>query len=103
MIHSGRKTVAATGTPEALASDRTPASWLTIYAIHSNTGAVYIGDSNAQSETDAGAGLYTGIRITPGNQHTFIPTDGGLYINLKEVYVAVDTAADGVTYIYGSR
>ena len=88
----------------AAASRPNPAiSWLTIYAIHSNTGAVYVGDSNAQSETDAGAGLYTGIRITPGNQHTFIPTDGGLYINLKEVYVAVDTAADGVTYIYGSR
>jgi hypothetical protein len=92
-IRQGFKTVAATGTPEAMVSTSTLVSSVVIQGYKAqgtmNTGNVYIGGL----VTDA----VDPIAIVPGGSLT-IDAPPGKYIDLASLYIDVATAADGVGY-----
>ena len=82
----GQKTVAATGTAEALVAISTPLKvGITIKALSTNTNAVWVGLSTTSTAT--------GFEIKAGEQ-IFIPiTDAQL------IYLDVTTNGEGVSYI----
>lgn len=90
-LNSGRKVVAAAGTPESLVAVSTAAIFAVITAETNNTGMVVIGNENVD-ETLASR---TGIPLNPGETSPVIPID-----DLIEVYIDVGVNGDGVTYLY---
>lgn len=91
--HGGAKTVAATGTAEALVATSTPAYMLYVRAKTGNTQNVYLGDSAVDKTTSKQIILAAGdaVTITPPN---------GNRINLLDFYIDVDVNAEGVDYLY---
>lgn len=82
---TGKKTVAAAGTAEALGEAQVLAVGVTIKAEADNTGTVYVG--NDAVDADSGFQLAKGESI-------FIPI-----ADLAAVYLDVSVSGDGVTYI----
>ena len=96
MIYDGNKTVAAAGTAEALMSSRTPASWVTVQALLTNTSSVYVGASTVDSGR--------GIELPSALDSWSIPELGGpTYLDLSTIYVDAAVNGEGVKFIYGRR
>jgi len=83
-LYNGHKTVSAAGTAEALASSTSIKS-VTVKALRTNTGTIYVGDSSVSSSN--------GFEIDPG-ESVDIEID-----DLATVYIDADTNGDGVSYI----
>ena len=90
-LTSGRKVVAAAGTPEALVAVPTEAIYTVIAAETNNTGMVVIGGT----DVDETLATRTGIPLNPGEMSPVLPVD-----DLVEVYIDVNVSGDGVTFIY---
>lgn len=118
MLYTFRKTSTTPGTPVALRSSRTPASWCTVQAINNNTKPVYIGGVNPDTKAVAvqnasgGAGTYVGHRLivlgVAGDtvDSTFLnlrELGGATYLDLSKVYLDVDSSGDGVEVTFGVR
>lgn len=84
-VGNGKKTVTSAGTAEALASSTSSAS-VTIRALGTNTGQVYVGDSGVDSTN--------GYQLDAGDTVS-LDID-----NVSDVYIDVDTSTEGVTYLY---
>lgn len=83
-IYNGQTTVAAAGTQVVLASSTT-VKWVILKAKATNTGNIFVGDSNVDSST--------GYILTPGEAI-------GLDINnLNLVYIDSAVNGEGVSYI----
>lgn len=92
-LKAGVKTVATAGTRVALASGNIWARALKITAPSTNTGAVYIGESDVDPTH--------GFLLPPGASINF--SDSGLDIpavNLSSVYADAATNGDQVTFAY---
>ena len=90
------KTVAVTGTPEAITADDTIfASTVIVWgkkaARTNNSGDVYV-----QWTAGDGDG---GYKVAAGGETWFVGRDGAKF-QLSQIYVDVDTANDGVVVIY---
>jgi hypothetical protein len=83
----GQKTVAAAGTEEALGGDVaiTNGQKVLIKALHTNTGVVYVGDSDVTN--------LDGLQLYPGESVALAVT------NLNVPYIDVDVNGEGVSYI----
>jgi len=83
----GQKTVTAIGTEEALAADVaiTDGQTVSVKALHTNTGAIYVGDSDVTSSD--------GYVLYPGEEVALAVT------NLNVVYIDADVNGEGVSYI----
>ena len=83
----GQKDVALAATPEVLAA-ATPCYEILIQAKRTNTGRVYIGGATITNADTGGAYLTTGQTIQVTAQ------------SLSDVWLAVSTNGEGVTYLY---
>ena len=81
------KTVATAGQAEALSASSQRVRSLTLIAKTSNTGQVYVGGSDVSSSTNDG--------LAPGDALE-IPADN--WLDLTDVYLDVDTNAEGVDF-----
>ena len=88
-IASGRKTITAAGTAEAL-STSTSCRLITITALFSNTGVVCVGGSGVI----ATSGSRTGVILSPGDSYE-LAID-----NLSKVYVDASISGEGVSFAY---
>lgn len=90
-----KKTVAATGTPEALVADETPAQWVEMIAQKdqgsANTGSIWYGPSSADA---------TNTRLMATGAVARIDAPAGQKINLADIFIDVATNGDGVTFTY---
>ena len=102
-MHTGRQSVTTPGTKVALTSTRTPASWCTVQAWDGNTGPVYVADSSVAYDASANGKSYTGQKLVPGDFVNLREIGGTTYLDLKNVFIDADTAADGVCFNYGVR
>lgn len=84
-VGSGKKTVTSAGTAEALAGSTSVLS-VTIRALGTNTGQVYVGNSGVDSTN--------GFQLDSGDTVSLDIDD------LSDVYIDVDTSTEGVTYLY---
>ena len=86
VLLSGEKTVTTAGTAEALAASQRVYSVL-IIAKQANTGQVYVGGSDVDSDTNDGLDAGESITIQARNA-----------LDLADVYLDVDTDAEGVDF-----
>lgn len=85
-----KKTVASTGTPEALSTSHTFAEHLIIQALKANTDWLAIGDSNVDVAADRGISLSAANSMDLYN------------VYLDEVYIDVAVNGEGVCYFLQS-
>jgi hypothetical protein len=84
---SGRKTVAAAATPEALSASKIVVHHVDIQALSTNTNPLTIGASGVDHGTQSGVRLTANAGIT-------------LYdVDLATVFVDVQTDGEGVAYV----
>ena len=90
------KTVAATGTPEALGTSATRAHSFTFLGLKAartdNAGKVWV-SPNSGNDTAA-------IPINPGDEVTFAANSSDDYFTADQFYIDVETAGDGVVALY---
>lgn len=84
-IYAGKKTVTTAGTDEVLASSQALISGVTVKALASNSGLVFVGPEGVASTT--------GFQLSAGEQ-VFIEVG-----NLATVWLDVATNGEGVTYV----
>ncbi len=84
-FYYGKKTVAVAGTAEALPSSATPIKSITIKALASNTGKVYVGGSGVSSAN--------GLELSKGESISFNYNG-----NLNDIYIDADVSGEGVVY-----
>lgn len=91
------KTVAATGTPEALSASSLRCTKVTIQGQKSfrtdNTSDAWLGFTGQEADGDQG------YRIAPGTVHTWLAPEGACY-DLSEWYLDVGTNGDGAVVYY---
>lgn len=87
-IVTSSKTVAASGTAEALVGVATPIKLVEITGLPTNTGNAYIGDSTVDVSTNPG------IVISPGQVYGIAIAD------LNDIYCDVDVNGEGVSFNY---
>lgn len=92
-LGDGRKVVAAAGTAEALVGSSTPALWVCITALKSNTEQVCVGGADVV----AAEGSETGQPLDAKEWVTLPVKD------VAEVYVDAVVNGEGVTFTYGIR
>lgn len=88
----GYKVVTTAGTRVQISTTSTPAAWLTVCALSSNTGQVNVGDVGvvaATGATERGIPLLARESITVYN------------VDLSKVYIDSRVNGEGVTYLYG--
>ena len=83
---SSEKTVATAGTAVALSSSQRVKS-VNIIAKAGNTGQVYLGGSGVASTTNDG--------LAPGDALEVVAVN---WIDLKDIYIDVDTSGEGVDF-----
>jgi hypothetical protein len=83
-LSNGQKTVASAGTAEVLGV-ATAIQGVLIQALSTNTGNVYVGDSNVDS---------TNGYVLSRNASVAFDID-----NLNDIYIDVDTNGEGVSYL----
>ena len=86
ILISGEKTIAATGTAERLAASQRVKS-VVIIAKSGNTGQVYVGDSLVTTSTNDGLDALESLAI-----------EATQWLDLGDIYLDVDTNAEGVDY-----
>lgn len=97
-VKTCRRSVAAAGTPEPFETG-VPAFYVvksvTVRAGASNTGNIYLGDSNRVSSTD-----YSYI-LAPGETVTLNATELGVefYIFLTQLWIDADTSGNALSFI----
>jgi hypothetical protein len=101
MIYSGRKAVTTAGVKVALADTRTMAGWVTVCADKDNVGIVYVGGSNVANASAPGG--YMGHPLLQGEFLNLREMGGPSYLDLRYIYIDVDTSDDAVTFNYGRR
>lgn len=84
-----KKTVATSGTQEALSASKIYCKQLIIQALLANTGLIAVGDANVDYATQRCASI-----LAAGNTITL--TD----VYLNDVYVDVQTNGEGVSFTY---
>lgn len=84
-LNHNQKTVTTAGTAESLASSTPLIIGVTVKALSSNTGNVYVGSSSVDSSD--------GYILGPGEQQ-FVPIN-----NLATVFIDVDTNGEGVSFL----
>ena len=84
-LGNGQKTVASAGTAEALAASTTCVS-ITMKALLTNTGSVYVGDSSVDSSN--------GFILAAGDALALDISD------LATIYLDADVNGEGVSFIY---
>jgi hypothetical protein len=102
-LHTGRQSVTTPGTKVSLTSARTAASYVTVQAWDGNAGPIYVGDSTVQYDVSANGKSYTGHKLVPGDFANLREIGGTTYLDLKNVYIDADNAADGCCFNYGVR
>ncbi|KKN74067.1 hypothetical protein LCGC14_0394070 [marine sediment metagenome] len=98
-----RKTVAASGTPEALKPNAFKVLWWTLTPIQGNSGAnVYVGSDDMPPSSNAYP-LTIGEHFpSPLSGGQSVLHAGGLRDDLNKIQIDVDTSADGVIVLYAS-
>lgn len=96
---------AAGGTPVPFTSTRTPANWVTVFALNGNTSDIFVGGVNPanKSQTVVKASTNSGIRLAKGTSQTFSTISVVTYIDLSQLFLDVITNNDGVSITYGIR
>lgn len=90
-FRSGEATVASAGTAAQLSTTTLRAKSVTIIAKEGNTGKVYVGGSDVASATNDGLAAGAELVIPAVN-----------WLDLKDVYIYVDTNGEGVDW-YAQR
>lgn len=88
----GRTVVTTAGTRVQLSSTSTPASWVTVIALSSNTNQVNVGDVGVVAATGT---TERGVPLLPMDSVTF------KNVNLANMYIDSRVNGEGVTYLYG--
>jgi hypothetical protein len=88
VIGSGKKIIDTAGMKETLVNSSTPCREVLIMALPTNTGEIWVGDSNVSANNKIGIVLYKGDAIS-------IQID-----NLQKIYLDATANGDGVSYIY---
>lgn len=86
-IVAGIKNIIASGTPETIVASSTTTKSITICALDTNTGNIWVGDSNVSSASKIG------IPLLPSNSITLSIDDS------VKVYLDCDVSGEGVSYI----
>jgi len=94
-IGNGAKTVTTAGLAEALVDDNKSVSEVTIQALESNTGSIFVGDSSVED------GL--GMELPSLSSYTYRDLGRGTYYDLAEIYVDSAVSGEGVTFNYEIR
>lgn len=89
----GSKTVAATGTAEALVATTTKRTMLFVRAKTANTNKVYFGDSTVDKTTSQQVVLAAGESVS-------VAAPAGACIDIGQFYIDVDTNGEGVDFLY---
>lgn len=89
-IQSLKKTVAAAGTAEPLASSRTIVTKVRIKALHGNTGDIYVGPS--------GVAAATGFVLRAGEE--LLIEAGTSPFDLSQIFIDASALSQGITLIY---
>ena len=84
-IYNGQKTVTTAGTRVVLATTQTLVSGVTIKALSTNTGIIYVGNSTVSSSN--------GFRLS-ASAEIFIEID-----NLATIYIDSSVNGEGISYI----
>lgn len=104
-IRDGRKTVATAGTRERLVAVSTPAEWIQIEDLPTNTGAtaalaeVVVGGATVVQD----AATRRGRAVTPGAVGTAVERRGIFIpgpLDLTDIWLDAGTNGNGVSYIY---
>jgi hypothetical protein len=95
MMFNGSKDVAAAGTAETLASDRTAVTWIIVQAKSTNTGRVYVGSSTVASTN--------GVSLLADDSKLWPPVADLAAYDLSLIYVDADVNGEGVTFEYFRR
>ena len=90
-ITTFHKTVASAGTAEALAANAGVHQFVTVRALLSNTGDVYLGDASVDANS--------GFVLDAGEELKF-SFDEGDGIDIDALYIDVDTNGEGVSVMY---
>jgi hypothetical protein len=90
-VGNGKKTVTAPGTHETLATSTEVLS-VTIKALSTNTGKVYVGDHTVAAAN--------GFELDPRDSIDLSTDDPSHVINLNSIYLDVAVAGEGVSYFY---
>ena len=105
MIYQGNKTVAAAGTAVPLKSTRTPAQWISIYPLATNTDQVRIGGIPTLTENGGTAAIPSGkgMPLNVGDAGVTWPMGGTNNYDLNTIYVDANVSGEGVQFVYGRR
>lgn len=95
---TGRKTVTAAGTAEALSSTATSFSELSMCAETDNTGYVVVGSSTVV----AALATRQGVPLGAGDCYTIVLSSGKLG-TISTIYIDSTVSGDGVTYHYSQH
>lgn len=90
-IVSTAKSVTAAGTAEAIVSSETFAWRVDIVAEASNSGNIYVGDSNVDKDSLKAAPLASGEAYT-------IECPAGCRMDLNAIYIDADTSGEGIVF-----
>jgi hypothetical protein len=101
-------TVTVAGTPVRLASTRTTATWLHVFALDNNNKEVYVGGCDpTSSATKQTAGVLAasrrGIKLNPGDSMLFPQSSMASPYDLHETWLDALQAGDGVSITYLQR
>jgi hypothetical protein len=94
--HCFLKTVTTATAQEPLTANNIRAVAVTLTAERSNTGYVYVGDSEVSSTN-------YGFDLMAGDSYTISPTDFGLakaHISLEDIWLDVSVSGDGVSILF---
>lgn len=86
-VRSFRRTVPTIGKPVPLVDQSMPVAHVTIFAMSTNTGRIYLGDNGVQ----AVAGLESGFQMFTNDSQTFHDVD------LKDIWIDATVVDEGVT------
>ena len=94
-IGNGSKNVTTAGEAVPLVSDSKSVSEVTVQALESNTGSIFVGDSSVAD------GL--GMEIPSLSSYTYRDLGRGTYYDLADIYVDAAVDGEGVTFNYEIR
>jgi len=89
VLYGGTKTVTSAGTAEALATHK-ETTWVKIQALASNTGYIWVGNSDVKNDASGG-----GVFLTAGEAVSIEIDD------LAKVYIDSNVNGEGVVYLAG--
>jgi hypothetical protein len=95
---TGNKLVATAGTPVALSTSATAASWVSVQALSGNTGTICVGDANVSAS--ATASLRRGNCLTAGQAAPFYASPQNVPYTLNSIFIDSTVNGEGVSYTY---